>query len=112
MKSKDVGVVFHDETRGCLFDMCGLKEDIIVSHANPQICPECESAMRRTLLPIDYIEQLKKEIKQIKKPLYYRLFDWIKMHPVLSILITSILAIILNIISSIIYYNIIRATFL
>ncbi|MCL2753223.1 MAG: hypothetical protein FWE44_03645 [Defluviitaleaceae bacterium] len=94
---------FHDETRGCLFDMCGLKEDIIVSATNPKICFDCEARLRKTLLDAEFLGVLDKELKRIRKSLYFRITDWIKKHPILSLLIAISSTILLNLIASLIY---------
>ena len=94
---------FHDETRGCLFDMCGLKEDIIVGATNPKICFDCEAVLRKTLLDAEFLGVLDRELKRIKKPLYFRITDWIKKHPILSLLIAVSSTILLNLIASLIY---------
>lgn len=31
----------HDDTRNCLFDMCGLKKDIAIKYGVPSLCPSC-----------------------------------------------------------------------
>ena len=94
---------FHDETRSCLFDMCGLKEDIIMSATNPKICFDCEAKLRRTLLSTEFIDVLKSELRQIKKPLYFRITDWIKKHPVFALIITGFFALALNLLASVIF---------
>ena len=33
--------IIHDETRGCLFDMHGIKTDVIYSCNKPIICSSC-----------------------------------------------------------------------
>jgi hypothetical protein len=95
--------LFHDETRGCLFDMTGIKKDIIVSATEPHICYECEGQMRKQLIDKDYLATLEKELRRIKKPLYYRVVDFIKKHPILSLIITAISSLAINLLSSIIY---------
>jgi hypothetical protein len=67
--------LYHDETRGCLFDMCGLKSNIVVAASNPHLCFSCESALRQSMLNEKFIGQLRKELKVIRKPLYYRIID-------------------------------------
>lgn len=95
--------LYHDESRKCLFDMCGLKENIVLSASDPTICYACEAKMRQSTLNEKFITQLKKELKTIKKPMYYRIIDWIKKHPILSLTITAISSVIINVISSFIY---------
>lgn len=97
------GRFYHDESRGCIFDMCGIKSNIVLSATNPQVCFECEAKMRKNTLDDKYIETLKSELKVIKKPLYYRIIDWIKKHPILSLMITVISSILISITSNILY---------
>lgn len=92
----------HDETRGCIFDMNGLKEDIIYSCAEPIICPSCTEQLIKEKVSETSIKQAKLELSDIKKSLYYRLADWIKSHPIYAILISSFWAILLGFIGSLI----------
>jgi len=90
----------HDETRGCLFDMNGIKWDIVVSCHQPTICPDCVERLRREKISNELISETQKEIRRIKKPLFYRIMDFIKKHPIWSILISAFSAIILGAIGS------------
>lgn len=92
----------HDETRGCLFDMNGIKDDVIHSCHNPIICTDCIERLKRNRISIDTINKTQKEIKRIKIDLFYRIAYSIKQHPILAIIISSISAIILGSVASII----------
>ena len=94
---------FHKDTRGCLFDMCGIKEDIIIGTTKPKICYECEAKIRKHIIPKDFLENIKKELKRLKKPLYYRITDWIKGHPILSMVLATLSAIVIDIGAALIY---------
>ena len=102
-KSHTIREIHHDDTRSCLFDMCGNKEDIIQSATNPCICYDCESTLRKHELPKNLIDILKQELKRIKKPLFYQIKDWVKAHPILSLMITFATSLIINVISSVVY---------
>lgn len=97
---------YHDETRKCLFDMNGgKKSDIIFSLDRPQLCPSCVNIL--TNCPTDRIDKkqidsVQRELKKIKKGLYYKITDLIKQRPILSIAISSLIAIILGAVGSII----------
>jgi len=91
----------HDETRGCLFDMNGIKSDIIYSCHNPIICSDCTERMRREKISNELITTVKKEIKRIRKPLFYRMMEFIKKHPVWSLVISMLSAILLGAIGSV-----------
>lgn len=92
----------HDETRGCIFDMNGIKTDLPESCDKPQICDECQERLKKNLVSNDIIEQSRKEILNIRKEFYYRILELVKKHPVWTLLISSCYALILNIIASII----------
>lgn len=92
----------HDETRGCIFDMNGIKTDLPFSCDKPQICEECQERLRRSSVSSNVIEQSKKETLKIRKEFYYRVLDFVKKHPVWTLIISSSYALILNIIASII----------
>ena len=93
----------HDETRGCLFDMNGIKADLIESCDNPTICDECQERLKKEKVSIELIESTLLEIKKIRKDLYYRALDFVKIRPLWALLISSIFAIILAVLSSYAY---------
>ena len=95
--------ITHDETRGCLYDMTGIKTDICLSCQSPTICSQCQNALQNKYLSKDMIEKAKDEIKnKIKKTLYYRIVDKIKKHPIKAGIVSKVFALILGIISSVI----------
>jgi len=91
----------HDETRGCLFDMNGLKNDIIYSCVKPIICSDCKERLKKENVSNDMITKVEKEIKSFNKRRYYVIVDLIKSNPILAIFISSLTAIILGAIGSI-----------
>jgi hypothetical protein len=92
----------HDETRGCLFDMNGIKTDVVHSCHNPIICSDCVERLRREKVSEETISKCQTEIRRIRKTLFFRLADFIKKHPLWSIAISGGTAILLGLISSII----------
>ena len=90
----------HDETRGCIFDMNGIKTDIVYSLHEPIICSDCIERLRNEKISNETIEKAKKEILGIKKPLFYRIISFVKKHPIWSMFISAITAIILGAIGS------------
>jgi hypothetical protein len=86
----------HDETRGCLFDMNGLKEDVIYSCHQPILCSDCVGRLRRETVSDELIEKVRREIKKIRKPLFFRALDFIKVHPLWSLFISAMSAIVLG----------------
>lgn len=91
----------HDETRGCLFDMNGIKTDLVESCDVPIICEECQERLRKDRVSIEMIDIAKNEIKNIKKDLYFRVIDYIKIHPVISFIISTMFALSIGIAGSI-----------
>jgi hypothetical protein len=92
----------HDETRGCLFDMNGIKSDLVESCNMPAVCGECEERLRNERVSTQTIKTVQKEIRKIRKHLYYRAFDFVKAKPVIALAISSVFAIILGIAGSLI----------
>ncbi|WP_434771154.1 hypothetical protein [Pseudomonas entomophila] len=91
----------HDETRGCLFDMNGLKINISASCATPRICSHCKTKLLTDRISEQFLESVTSELVKIKKPLYFRITELVKIHPILALFISSFFAIFLGILGSI-----------
>jgi hypothetical protein len=100
----------HDETRGCLFDMNGIKTDMAYSCHEPIICTDCVERLKRDKVSNDVISKIQKEIIKIKKPLFYRIMSFVKKHPIWSLMLSAFSAIILGAIGSYIATLIYEAT--
>jgi hypothetical protein len=92
----------HDETRGCLFDMNGIKSDLVESCDKPVICGECEERLNSERVSNQTVKTVQKEIKKIRKPLYFRALDFVKIHPIFALIISSAFAIALGVTGSLI----------
>lgn len=99
--NNDSGTSHHDETRGCLFDMLGIKEDIIEFFHRPKICDECIEKLKEEGISASVIELTQKDIKRIKKGLYYRISDFVKNKPVRALILSSVFAVFLGVIGSV-----------
>ncbi|MEW6562495.1 MAG: hypothetical protein AB1400_04605 [Pseudomonadota bacterium] len=95
--------IAHDETRGCIFDMCASKYDIIHSSSNPTICSSCKTRLSSKQMEKHFISKLENELQRIKRPLFYKISDFIKQHPVWSLVITALSGLVLNIFANVIY---------
>ena len=95
--------IVHQDTRGCLFDMNGDKFDVIYNTEKPVICDSCKAFFRGTSLPENYIDNLEKELKKIKRTLILEIELFIKKYPLFSILLTFAFSVLINIISSMIW---------
>lgn len=93
----------HDEVHGCLFDMNSSKPDIIFSMDRPVLCAACKTRLSSKQVPSDLIPTLDRELRRIRKPLYIRMTEWVKTHPIIAILLTAVSGVMLNLIASIIY---------
>lgn len=92
----------HDDTRGCIFDMNGIKSDLVYSCHKPIICPGCVEQLRSSKVSNHLIEACQIEIHKIQRPFFTRISDFIKRHPLWSLVISSVTAIVLGAIGSII----------
>ena len=99
----DEDYFLHDDTRNCLFDMCAIKEDIAIKHGMPSLCSSCIAKIESAAVDREFILLLNEEFKSFKKSLFYRIFDFVKERPILSIIITFISTIVINILSSFLY---------
>lgn len=90
----------HDETRGCLFDMNGIKSDIVYSTNKPIICDSCVQRLTTERVPINTINKIKEEVKEIKKGMYYRLADLVKKYPIWTLVLSTISALLIGTIGS------------
>jgi len=91
----------HDETRGCLFDMNGIKTDLAAPCSTAIICDQCQERLRQERVSNDLIEATKLEIKRIRKDLYYRAFGFIKKYPIWALALSSAFALVLGITGSV-----------
>jgi hypothetical protein len=95
--------IAHEETRGCLFDLNANKADIVFSTERPTVCPQCKARIMATQVAKEFLPTVENELKRIRKALYYRLADLIKAHPVAALLITTVGALILDVVANFVY---------
>lgn len=93
----------HDETRSCLFDMNANIEDIIFSTSKPQICPQCRARIMQSQVCKEFLPATEKELKRIRQILYYRLVEFVKKHPVWSLILTSLSALVIDVLGNYFY---------
>lgn len=94
----------HDETRGCLYDMCGIKTDIIHSLNKPQLCDDYVHDITHNENPrIDrsIIDKVQIELKKIHKERYYQILDFVKRRPVFTLILSTIITIVLGAVGSV-----------
>jgi len=54
-------------------------------------------------IPREFLVTAEKELKRIKKQRYYRMMDFIKARPLTALLITTVTALIINVVANFIY---------
>jgi hypothetical protein len=96
----DGGNFTHDETRGCIFDFHGVKSEIAISCDKPIICDECKERLREDRVSESVIAITQEEISNIHKQFYYQILDFIKRHPGGAFFMSSIYALVLGVIGS------------
>ncbi len=101
--SSNAYVVHHEDTRGCLFDFNPIKTDIIASTKQASLCEECRARLSKKPLPIGFVDGFVNELKRIKKPLIFKILDFVKEYPVWSFVISFCIAVIANLISNYFY---------
>lgn len=104
--SDEVYTFVHTDTRGCLFDLNGDKQDIIYNTEMPAICESCTAIFKKKQLEDNYYKKLLSELKRLKKPRILRIENFIKKYPLLSVILSALLAIIINLISNMIFEKI------
>jgi hypothetical protein len=83
--------IIHEENRSCLFDMNGIKTDVIYFFTNkPSLCLQCETKLLQRQLPANFVSNLKRELKRMRKPLFNRICDFVKCYPKWSIFIAVV----------------------
>ena len=99
---REYGNFTHDETKGCIYDMNGIKSDIVYSCDNPMICDSCTQRLYSNGVSRELVASAAKELKNIRKPLFYRCSSWVAHHPICSIAIASVWSLLISILSSVI----------
>lgn len=94
--AEELNGLSHDETRGCLFDMNGYIADVVASCHYPQICDECLERLRAGHVSNGAILAAQREIIGIRRDLYYRLFGFVKRHPIWAFMMSCTLAVLLG----------------
>jgi hypothetical protein len=97
------GTWSHHATRGCIFDMNGLKDDIVYSLHQPRLCEQCLMRLRSAQVPPELAQRVQRELLRLKKGALYRLIDWANAHPGRALLSGIVASVAINIGSSYIY---------
>lgn len=94
--------ITHDETRGCLFDMNGIHREIVISAQKPRLCDQCAVELKSKGVDRRYVDATQSELRRLRKPLYHRVLCWVQEKPLTALVISSVYAIFLGAIGSLI----------
>lgn len=97
----DLLSIAHHETKGCIFDMAGIKTDVVFSCHRPILCDSCKVASNEDQVSNETLTTLRKEIQKIQKRLFYRISDWVRRSPILALAASALLALLVGIVGSI-----------
>lgn len=89
----------HTDVRGCIFDYDFECIDMLQCCNRPIICKQCEKKLGA--LNADDIKIVRKELKKIRKSMYYRVADMFKRHFYISFFMSVWLAVFCSAISNI-----------
>jgi hypothetical protein len=93
----------HHDIRGCLFDMNRQKYDILYSMHQPNLCEKCVVRLKEQQIESGFAESVQGELMRIRRPLFFRCADWVKRHPIYSLLFTSAFGVFLNVVASVLF---------
>jgi hypothetical protein len=96
--------ITHEATRKCIFDFNRQLYDIVETLDPPHICIECELKYKNgnTKVSDEIMKAYKNELSRIRKPLYFQIRDFIREKPIIAFVVSSIYAVILGTIGSLI----------
>jgi hypothetical protein len=100
---EDIPKPYHLDTRGCLFDINGDKYDIVFNTEKPKICETCKTFLKQKQIDSNYIENVEKNLRRIKKPIVLRVELFIKKYPLISVLFSGLFAILLNVLANLVW---------
>jgi hypothetical protein len=103
MLSEEVDMSLHQESRGCLFDLCGDKEDIVYSFDELSICDQCRELLKQRQLPDGFLNHLDKELKRFNTSKYQSIINSVKRSPFKYLIYSVLFAILLNLVSNVLY---------
>lgn len=100
LSMEDEEEMAHDAHRGCIFDMCGVKNEIVYSCISLIVCDSCKSSLIKKNVSGYNVSIVNKELKRLKKDYYYRMLDFLKKHPILSLSLSGMVALLLNVLAN------------
>jgi hypothetical protein len=97
----------YHESPGCLLDYCFLERDLIMGCVKPTLCEDCTAGVTDQ----ETAEQMNKELKNIRVPLYIRLIEKIKQRTLLSMIIAVVISFFFGVLSNLIAVVVLAGSF-
>ena len=91
----------HGARRGCIFDMCGIKEELPDSCLKPVLCNSCKNKLKN--IDEGLLAKIEKELKGLRRGRYYQAAQFLKIHPFLSLCASMLLALICGMLANFCY---------
>lgn len=60
--------IAHEETRGCLFDFCGLRADIEIKLQTMDLCPSCEHRLNNLGIDLTAVKDVCEAVRELARP--------------------------------------------
>ena len=102
LSAEDEDAIVHDYHDECIYDMCGNKEDVVYSCVTPQVCSKCKEFLSKRGIKDEEIVNTNQELKRLNRSSYYQIVHKFKSYPIITFFSSCALAVLLNIIASVI----------
>jgi len=103
LTSDEVYSLVHQDTRGCLFDLNGDKCDVVYNTEKPIICDSCKAFINERSLPNNFVRDIERELRNIRKPLICSVEMFIRKYPLFSAALAVTSSIVINLASNLIW---------
>lgn len=91
----------HGARRECVFDMCGIKDELPDSCITPGLCRSCEEKLKN--VDEKLLADVRKELKNLKRMRYFQLALFLKANPCLSLGASVLFAVFCSLLANIIF---------
>lgn len=90
----------HYDEHKCIFNFNNVLGDIVLSMHQPTLCSHCDKDFQKRGVGETDLLRFKRELLRLQRPLYFRMADWVKKHPIRTLLIGTAGSIFLNLVAS------------
>jgi hypothetical protein len=64
----DSAVLLHEETRGCLFDLCRDRRDVEIKLQTADICPACTARLEQMGVDVEAVRRVAEVVRSLARP--------------------------------------------